>query len=332
MKNHTITTEFVLLGITDNRELQVVIFIFLLITYILSITGNLTIIILTLLDSHLKTPMYFFLRNFSFVEIMFTSVSVPRYLGSIITQVKTISYNNCLAQLFFFISMGVSEFFLLTAMSYDRYVAICKPLHYTVIMSQKVCTLLALTSWLAGFLTVFPPFMLVLKLDFCASNIIDHFFCDYFPLLQLSCSDTWLLEVIGFYVALVTLLFTLALVILSYMYIIRTILRIPSTSLMKKAFSTCSSHMLVISITYGSCIFIYVRPSAEERTSLTKTVAVLSTSIAPMLNPFIYTLRNQQVKQAFKVLVHKIVFHKSKWKRKCVNVKRCHCKHSIKFN
>ncbi|XP_028713709.1 olfactory receptor 6C3-like [Peromyscus leucopus] len=312
MKNHSVITEFVLLGITDDPELQVVIFIFLFIAYILSITGNLTIVILTLLNSHLKTPMYFFLQNFSFLEIIFTSVSIPRFLASIITKVKTISYNNCLAQLFFFISMGVSEFFLLTAMSYDRYVAICKPLHYTTIMSQKVCTLLVLASWLAGFLTIFPPLMLVLKLDFCASNVIDHFSCDYFPILQLSCSDTRSLEMIGFYFAFVTLLFTLALVILSYICIISTILRFPSASQRKKAFSTCSSHMIVISISYGSCIFMYVKPSANERASLTKGVAVLNTSIAPMLNPFIYTLRNQQVKQAFKELVHKVMFYRSK--------------------
>uniref|UniRef100_A0A8C6I6X2 Olfactory receptor n=1 Tax=Mus spicilegus TaxID=10103 RepID=A0A8C6I6X2_MUSSI len=312
MRNHTVITEFVLLGISDTPELQLVLFIFLLITYILSVTGNLTIIILTLLDSQLKTPMYFFLRNFSFLEITFTSVSIPRFLGSIITKVKTISYNNCLAQLYFFISMGVSEFFLLTAMSYDRYVAICKPLHYTLIMNQKVCTLLVLASWLAGFLTIFPPLMLVLKLDFCASNVIDHFSCDYFPILQLSCSDTRSLEMIGFYFAFVTLLFTLALVILSYICIISTILRFPSASQRKKAFSTCSSHMIVISMSYGSCIFIYVKPSANERASLTKALAVLNTSIAPMLNPFIYTLRNQQVKQAFKDLIYKVLLYRSK--------------------
>ncbi|XP_021061053.1 olfactory receptor 6C3-like [Mus pahari] len=312
MRNHTVITEFVLLGISDTPELQLVLFIILLITYILSVTGNLTIIILTLLDSRLKTPMYFFLQNFSFLEITFTSVSIPRFLGSIITKVKTISYNNCLAQLYFFISMGVSEFFLLTVMSYDRYVAICKPLHYTLIMNQKVCTLLVLTSWLAGFLTIFPPLMLVLKLDFCASNVIDHFSCDYFPILQLSFSDTRSLEMIGFYFAFVILLFTLALVILSYICIISTILKFPSASQRKKAFSTCSSHMIVISMSYGSCIFIYVKPSANERASLTKAVAVLNTSIAPMLNPFIYTLRNQQVKQAFKDLIYKVLLYRSK--------------------
>ncbi|XP_031205374.1 olfactory receptor 6C3-like [Mastomys coucha] len=312
MRNHTVVTEFVLLGISDTPEVQVVIFVFLFIAYILSVTGNLTIITLTLLDSQLKTPMYFFLQNFSFLEIIFTSVSIPRFLGSIITKVKTISYNNCLAQLYFFLSLGVSEFFLLTAMSYDRYVAICKPLHYVIIMNQKVCTLLVLTSWLVGFLSIFPLIMLILKLDFCASNIIDHFSCDYFPILQLSCSDTRLLEASGLYCASITLLFTLALVILSYICIISTILRFPSASQRKKAFSTCSSHMIVISISYGSCIFMYVKPSANERASLTKGVAVLNTSIAPMLNPFIYTLRNQQVKQAFKDLINKVMFNRNK--------------------
>ncbi|CAO2581825.1 Olfactory receptor 6C3 [Lemmus lemmus] len=312
MRNHSMITEFVLLGISDTPELQAIIFFFLFIAYILSVCGNLTIITLTLLDSRLKTPMYFFLQNFSFLEIMFTSVSVPRFLRSIITKVKSISYNNCFAQLFFFISMGVSEFFLLTAMSYDRYVAICKPLHYTIIMSQKVCALLVLSSWLVGFLMIFPLIVLFLQLDFCTSNVIDHFCCDYFPILQLSCSDTRLLEALGLYVASITLLFTLVLVILSYICIISTILRFPSASQRKKAFSTCSSHMIVISISYGSCIFMYVKPSAHERASLTKGVAVLNTSIAPMLNPFIYTLRNQQVKQAFKNLINKVMFHRNK--------------------
>ncbi|XP_057173489.1 olfactory receptor 6C3-like [Ursus arctos] len=302
MRNHTMITEFILLGISDDPQLQVVIFIFLFMAYVLSVTGNLTIIILTLIDHHLKTPMYYFLQNFSFLEIIFTSVSIPRFWGAIITNVKTISYNNCLTQLFFFIFMGVSDFFLLTAMSFDRYVAICKPLHYTTIMSKKICTLLVLGSWLGGFLTIFPPLMLMLQLDFCASNVVDHFSCDCFPILRLSCSDTWRLEMIGFYFAFVTLLFTLALVILSYLCILSTILRTPSAGQRKKAFSTCSSHLIAISISYGSCIFMYVKPSANERASLTKGVAILNTSIVPMLNPFIYTLRNQQVKQAFKKL------------------------------
>ena len=312
MRNHTVPTEFILLGLSDDPELQTVIFLFLIITYILSVSGNLTIITLTLVDSHLQTPMYFFLRNFSVLEISFTTFCIPRFLGTIITTDKTISYNNCIAQLFFFIFMGITEFYLLTAMSYDRYVAICKPLHYTVIMNNRVCIVLVLCAWLAGFLNIFPPAILFLQLDYCGSNVIDHFACDYFPLLQLSCSDTWLLEVIGFYSAIVILLFTLALIILSYTLITRTILKLPSASQRKKAFSTCSSHMIVISISYGSCIFMYANPSAKEKASLTKGVAILNTSVAPMMNPFIYTLRNQQVKQAFKDAIQKVIFFSGK--------------------
>ena len=201
-------------------------------------------------------------------------------------------------------------------MSYDRYIAICKPLHYLTIMNHKVCTLLVLASWLASFLIIFPLVMLFLQLDYCKSNVIDHFSCDYFPLLYLSCSDTKFLEIVGFSCAVFILLFTLALIILSYTYIIRTILRIPSTTQRTKAFSTCSSHMIVISISYGSCIFMYMNPSAKDRVSSSKGVAVLNTSIAPMLNPFIYTLRNQQVKRAFMDTARKTVFFSSKWKIK----------------
>ncbi|XP_042639362.1 LOW QUALITY PROTEIN: olfactory receptor 6C70-like [Orycteropus afer afer] len=306
MKNHTKEIEFILLGLTDNSQLQMVIFLFLFLNYMLSMMGNLTIIALTLLDSHLKTPMYFFLHNFSFLEILFTSVCIPRFLMTIITKEKTISYNGCISQLFFHIFLGVTEFFLLTSMSYDRYVAICKPLHYTSIMSNRVCHQLILSSWVTAFLLIFPPVMLYLNLDFCALNIIDHFICDVSPFLQLSCSDTHLFELIVFILALIIVIITLLLVIISYMYIIKTILKFPSAQQKKKAFSTCSSHMIVVSISYGSCIFMYIKPSANERVTLSKGVAVLNTSVAPLLNPFIYTLRNQQVKQDFRTVFKKI--------------------------
>nr|XP_010944368.1 olfactory receptor 6C1-like [Camelus bactrianus] len=312
MRNYTVIREFILLGLSDDPQLQAVIFIFLLITYMLSITGNLTIITLTLLDSHLQTPMYFFLRNFSLLEVSFTTVTIPRFLSTIVTGDKTISFDDCMAQLFFFILLGVTEFYLLAAMSYDRYVAICKPLHYLTIMNQRVCILLVFASWLASFLIIFPSLMLFIQLDYCKTNVIDHFTCDYFPLLHLSCSDTKFLETMGFSCAVFTLMITLALIFLSYIYIISTIVRIPSTSQRTKAFSTCSSHMIVISISYGSCIFMYINPSAKDRVSLRKGVAVLNTSVAPMLNPFIYSLRNQQVKRAFMHMARKIVFFSSK--------------------
>ncbi|XP_062058097.1 olfactory receptor 2AP1 [Lepus europaeus] len=308
MKNKTLLTEFILLGLTDAPELQVVVFTFLFLTYFFSIVGNLTILMLTFLDSHLQTPMYFFLRNFSFLEISFINIFIPRVLISITTGNKSISFAGCFAQYFFAIFLGATEFYLLAAMSYDRYVAICKPLHYTVIMSSRVCTNLVLCSWLGGLVAIMPPITLMSQQDFCASNRLNHYFCDFEPLREVSCSDTSLVEKVVFLVSSVTLLITLVLVSLSYTAILRTILKIPSAQQRSKAFSTCSSHMIVISISYGSCIFMYVKPSTKENNStFNKGVAVLITSVAPLLNPFIYTLRNQQVKQAFKDTVKKLV-------------------------
>ncbi|XP_055448288.1 olfactory receptor 6C6-like [Psammomys obesus] len=310
MKNQSAEIVFILLGLTDDPQLQILIFLFLFFNYILSVMGNLVIILLTLLDPHLKTPMYFFLRNFSFLEIAFTTASIPRFLTSILTGDRTITYSACAAQLFFFFILGATEFYLLAAMSYDRYVAICRPLHYPIIMNSKVCHLLVLSSWVTGFLVIFPPLLLGLKLDFCASKTIDHFLCDT-SVLQLSCTDTRLIEFMAFALAVMTLVITLILVILSYTLIIKTILKFPFVQQRRKAFSTCSSHMVVVSITYGSCIFMYVKTSAKERVTLNKGVAVLNTSVAPLLNPFIYTLRNKQVKDAFKYVLHGFCFFRN---------------------
>ncbi|CAD7681687.1 unnamed protein product [Nyctereutes procyonoides] len=306
MRNQSTKIEFFLLGLTDDPQLQIVIFTFLFINYVLSMTGNLTIILLTLLHPSLKTPMYFFLRNFSFMEASMTTVCIPRFLISLITKSKVISYNCCASQLFFFLQLEIAEFYLLAAMSFDRYVAICKPLHYLIIMNNKMCYQLLFSSWAVGFLLSFSPLAVGLTLDFCVSGIIDHFMCDISPVLQLSCTDTRFLELLSFALAIVTLLVTLLLVILSYTYIIKTILKIPSAQKRTKAFSTCSSHMIVVSLTYGSCIFNYIKPTAKERVTLSKGVSVIYTSVAPLLNPFIYSLRNQQVKQAFKDTLQKI--------------------------
>ncbi|XP_032142015.1 olfactory receptor 6C2 [Sapajus apella] len=308
MRNHTVIRTFILLGLTDDPHLQVLLFLFLFLTYMLSVTGNLTIITLTLVDHHLKTPMYFFLRNFSFLEVSFTTVCIPRFLYSISVGDNTITYNACASQIFFVILFGATEFFLLAAMSYDRYVAICKPLHYMLIMNNRVCTLLVLCCWVAGLMIIVPPLSLGLQLEFCDSNAIDHFSCDAGPLLKISCSDTWVIEQMVILMAVFALIITLVCVILSYWYIVRTILRFPSAQQRKKAFSTCSSHMIVVSIAYGSCIFIYVKPSAKDGVAINKGVSVLTTSVAPLLNPFIYTLRNKQVKQAFSDSVKRIAF------------------------
>ncbi|XP_037371319.1 olfactory receptor 6C2-like [Talpa occidentalis] len=308
MTNHTVITTFILLGLTDDPNLQVVIFILLFLTYMLSVAGNIIIIALTLLDSHLKTPMYFFLRNFSFLEVSFTTVCIPRFLYTLTTGDNTITYNACATQLFFVVLFGATEFFLLAAMSYDRYVAICKPLHYTTIMSSRICTMLVLCCWVAGLLIILPPLSVGLQLEFCDSNVIDHFGCDATPILQITCSDTVLIEKIVLSFAILTLIVTLVCVVLSYTYIVKTILRFPSAQQRKKAFSTCSSHMIVVSISYGSCIFIYIKPSAKEGVAMNKVVSILTTSVAPLLNPFIYTLRNKQVKDAFKNTVKQIAF------------------------
>ncbi|XP_004373967.2 olfactory receptor 6C2-like [Trichechus manatus latirostris] len=311
MRNHTVTT-FILLGLTEDPQLQGLLFIFLFLTYLLSVTGNLTIISLTLADSHLKTPMYFFLQNFSFLEISFTSACIPRYLYNLTTGDKTITYGACAIQAFFTDLLGVTEFFLLATMSYDRYVAICKPLHYTTIMNNRVCKRLIFCCWMAGLLIILPPFGLSQNLKFCDSNVIDSFLCDVSPFLKISCSDTWVIEQMVITCAVLTFITTLLSVVLSYIYIIKTILRFPSAQQRKKAFSTCSSHMIVVSITYGSCIFIYVKPAAKESVAINKGVIVLTTSIAPMLNPFIYTLRNKQVKQAFSDSIKRIVLSSKK--------------------
>uniref|UniRef100_A0A8C2NAB0 Olfactory receptor n=1 Tax=Capra hircus TaxID=9925 RepID=A0A8C2NAB0_CAPHI len=289
MRNRTVITTFILLGFTEDPQLQVLIFVFLFLTYVLSITGNLTIIILTFLDSHLKTPIF---------------------LYSISSGDNTITYNACASQIFFIGLFGATEFFLLAAMSYDRYVAICKPLHYMTIMNGRVCTILVLCCWISGLMIIITPLSMGLQLEFCDSNAIDHFGCDAAPLFKISCSDTWFIEQMVIICAVVTFIITLIGVVLSYVYIIRTILRFPSASQRRKAFSTCSSHMIVVSITYGSCIFIYIKPSAKEEVDINKGVSVLTTSVAPLLNPFIYTLRNKQVKQAV-TLIHTCT-HKNK--------------------
>ncbi|XP_004700911.1 olfactory receptor 6C68-like [Echinops telfairi] len=307
MRNQSALTTFILLGLTEDPQLQILMFIFLLLAYLLSMTGNITIVFLTLMDSHLKTAMYLFLQNFSFLEILFTSSSIPRFLYSMSTGDRTITYNACLRQLFFADVFGVTEFFLLATMSYDRYVAICKPLHYMTIMSHSVCKRFILGCWMISFFMIFPAIFMMLDLEFCDSNVIDHFLCDAKPILKIACTDPWNIEEMVLVCSVLVFIMTLVCVVLSYTYILRTILRFPSAQQKKKAFSTCCSHVIVVSITYGSCIFVYIKPSAKDEMTTNKGVTILITSISPMLNPFIYTLRNKQVKQAFKDLVKRIL-------------------------
>ena len=220
---------------------------------------------------------------------------------------KRVTYNAGAIQLFFVILIGATEFFLLTAISYDHYVAICKSLHYTTIMSEKVCTILVLCSWLIGLIVILPPLSLGVQLDFCNSNLIDHFDCNASPLLKIVCSDTQFIEQLVLIMVVLTLILTLVCVIVSYTYIIKTILRLSLTQQRKKAFSTCSFHMIVVSITDGNYIFIYIKP-AKEVVAINKVVSLLNMSIIPLMNPFIYTLQNKQVKQAFRDSIKKLHF------------------------
>ena len=240
------------------------IFIFLFLAYLLSILGNLTIIILTLVAPHLKTPMCFFLWNFSFLEVSFTSIFIPKLLTSLTTGNKVISFAGCLTQYLFAILLGATEFYLLTSMSYVHYVAIYKPLHYLTIMSSRGCIQLVFCSWLGGALAILPPIILISQMGFCASNVLNQYYCDYRPLLEVACSDTSLLELVVIFLAVLTLVATLLLVTLCYTYIIGTILRITSAQQRTKASATCSSHMIVFSLSYGSCIFLY-EPITKKR-------------------------------------------------------------------
>nr|XP_010992373.2 olfactory receptor 9K2-like [Camelus dromedarius] len=308
--NHSEVTDFILVGFRVRPELHLLLFLLFLLVYAMILLGNVGMMAIIMTDPQLNTPMYFFLGNLSFIDLFYSSVIAPKAMVNFWSQSKSISFAGCVTQLFLFALFIVTEGFLLAAMAYDRFIAICNPLLYSVQMSARLCAQLVAGSYFCGCISSFPVIMLLLNLDYCKSNFIDHFTCDYFPLLQLSCSDTKFLEIMGFSCAVFTLMITLALIFLSYIYIISTIVRIPSTSQRTKAFSTCSSHMIVISISYGSCIFMYIKPSANERVSLSKGVAVLNISVAPMLNPFIYSLRNQQVKRAFTDMARKSIFQK----------------------
>ena len=305
MKNHTRVTIFIIAGLTDDPQWKVVLFIFLLLTYLLSVTGNLTIITLTLVDTHLKTPMYFFLRNFSFLEFSYTTTCIPKLLVTMATGDKTISYGNCVTQVFFAFLFGASEFYLLAAMSYDRFVAICHPLHYTVIMNWRVCTIMAAVSWIVSFLLSLVHLLLILRLPFCGPHEINHFFCEILSVLKLACADTTLNQVVILAACVFILVGPLCLVLVSYTRILVTILRIQSGEGRRKAFSTCSSHLCVVGLFFGSAIVMYMAPKSQHPELQQKILSLFYSLFNPMLNPLIYSLRNAEVKGAVKRVLWK---------------------------
>ncbi|XP_075697346.1 olfactory receptor 5B21-like [Rhinoderma darwinii] len=303
--NITSPPEFILIAFSDLPHLQCPLMTAFFLMYLLTIFGNLLIIILIQFDQNLHKPMYFLLSNLSVVDITYTSVTVPKTLTNYFTGTRTISFIGCFMQLYFFVSFASTEFLLLTAMAYDRYVAVCKPLHYPMIMSRTVCFLLSGASWIVGFIDSIFSFS-VSFLNFCKSNAINHFSCDLRALLIISCSSTDNIERVIFAECLLIGISSFMLTLISYVYILHTVLKIKSTEGRKKAFSTCTSHITAVTLFYGTMISVYVRPSSVSSLDYDKLFSVLYIAVIPTLNPFIYSLQNKVVTKAFWKLCNKV--------------------------
>ncbi|NP_001376128.1 olfactory receptor family 9 subfamily M member 1 [Canis lupus familiaris] len=302
LENHTVKSEFFLLGFSDHPELWRVLFVMFLFIYSVTLMGNLGMILLITTSSHLHTPMYFFLCILSFVDVCYSSVIAPKLLVDLISKEKTISYKGCAAQLYFFCSLVDTESFLLAAMAYDRYIAICNPLLYMVIMSKRVCSQFAIGAFLGGTMSSIIHTTNTFHLSFCSKEI-NHFFCDISPLFSLSCTDTYMHDIILVVFAGLVEAICLLAVLLSYVCIIAAILKTGSAEGRKKGFSTCASHLTVVTIYHGTLIFIYLRPSTGHSLDIDKVTSVFYTLIIPMLNPLIYSLRNKDVKNAFRKVI-----------------------------
>ncbi|NXD18414.1 OR6M1 protein, partial [Nothocercus nigrocapillus] len=300
MSNHTTVTTFLLLGFPSLHHQEYLIAIIFLASYLAILVGNLLIIALIFSHRDFYRPMYFFLCNLSSLEIFITTAIIPKAVGSLLMSNKGISYQACMTQCYFYSLLGYIEFALLAVMSYDRYAAICYPLQYPMLMNSHLCLQLLLGSWCAGFLFTIVPTVLVVRLPFCNANRVDHFFCDSTLLIKLSCAETQTVELISFMASFIILFGSLIMTAMSYLCIINTILRLPFTSSRNKAFSTCSSHFTIVILGYGSCIFLYVRPSIRH-ISYNKAVALINTLVTPLMSPFIFSLRNQQMKDALRV-------------------------------
>uniref|UniRef100_A0A8D2C0D4 Olfactory receptor n=1 Tax=Sus scrofa TaxID=9823 RepID=A0A8D2C0D4_PIG len=297
-ENQSCVSEFLLLGLPIWPEQQGVFFALFLGMYLTTLLGNLLIILLIRLDPHLHTPMYFFLSHLAFTDIMFSSVTAPKMLLNMQTQSHSISYAGCISQVYFFLLLGCLNSFLLTSMAYDRYVAICHPLHYITIMNQSLCLLLVIMSWTISSASAILHTLLLAHLSFCGNNTLPHFFCDLSTLLKLSSSDTTVNELFILTVGVVIITLPFVCILVSYGHIGASILRVPSTKCICKALSTCGSHLSVVSLYYGTIIGLYFFPSSSNSNDKDTIVAILYTLVTPMLNPFIYSLRNQDMKGA----------------------------------
>ena len=304
--NRTVLSEFILMGITDHPELQAPLFGLFLIIYVISVVGNLGMVILTKVDSRLQTPMYFFLRHLALTDLGYSTAVGPKMLVNFVVNQNKISYYLCATQMGFFIMFIINELFILATMSYDRYVAICNPLLYTVIMSQRVRKVLVAIPYVYS---TFVSLLITIKLFnsfFCGYNVINHFYCDNFPLLSLLCSNTHEIELMIMIFSAFNLTFTLAIVLVSYLLILAAILRMKSAEGRRKAFSTCGSHLTVVTVFYGTLTFMYVKPKSSHSFDTDKVASIFYTLVIPLLNPLIYSLRNKDVKYALQKMWRKL--------------------------
>ncbi|XP_027691365.1 olfactory receptor 8D4 [Vombatus ursinus] len=306
--NQSEVTMFILAGLTDEPELQLLLFFIFLGIYSITMMGNLGMITLIRFSSHLHTPMYYFLSSLSVLDVCYSTVITPQMLVGFLFKDKTISYPRCMTQLFFFCIFAISECYMLAAMAYDRYVAICSPLLYNILMSPQVCSLLVISVFSVGFTDAVIHTGCLLRLPFCGSNVISHYFCDIVPLIKLSCSSTYLDELLIFIIGGFNMIATSLTIIISYAFILSSILRINSKEGRSKAFSTCSSHLMAVTVFYGSLMSMYFKPASSINLAQEKVSSVFYTTVIPMLNPLIYSLRNKNVKTALKKLTERKIF------------------------
>ncbi|XP_039072903.1 olfactory receptor 9K2-like [Hyaena hyaena] len=308
--NHSEVTDFILIGFRVRPELHILLFVIFLLVYAMILLGNVGMIAIIMTDPRLNTPMYFFLGNLSFIDLFYSSVIAPKAMINFWSESKSISFAGCVTQLFLFALFIVADGFLLAAMAYDRFIAICNPLLYSVQMSARLCTQMVAGSYLCGCISSVLQTSMTFTLSFCASRAIDHFYCDDRPLQRLSCSDLYFHNMVTFFLCSIIIMPTIIVIIVSYMYIVSTVLKIRSTEGRKKAFSTCSSHLGVLSVLYGAVIFMYFIP--DRFPELSKVASLCYTLVTPMLNPLIYSLRNKDVKDALrKILGKKILLFNS---------------------
>ncbi|XP_075464533.1 olfactory receptor 10A7-like [Ascaphus truei] len=300
-------SEFILLGLSSHPKTQVALFVIFFVIYLIILLGNSLIIVLTITDTSLQTPMYFFLTNLSFLDICYSSTTVPRMLKDLLSVKKTISFVDCAAQMYISLSLGVTECILLAIMSYDRYIAICYPLHYTTIMNRSGCMRIAVGTWVSGFFISILHVAFTLNLPLCGHNVINHFLCEVPGILSLGCTDTFINEIVIFTLGVIVLMIPVSFIFISYCRIIVILLKMTSSG-RKKAFSTCVSHMMVVTLFYSTAMSMYMKPRSNYSPERDKMVAIFYTIITPMLNPLIYTLRNREVNSALKKVCIKNVF------------------------